>query len=255
MLARPLFVCLFCFLVLALCMGMDKSSESSYRTPSSSSHSPPGELKRTPSRTQRVKRPVEVSFSAYFIDKDVIRIAQQIYTAFHFDKFLDTLSPCESVIDENVLYLNVVGPNDEFKVFSRGTKAAVVIPVDPGLPGIVEDLKLCLGYKRPMYRLTWTAEMERMKDSRERYLYTLEADYSITRTSAPGAHIRRRMSRRGLGQRRRSSKSATISGSRSASCNDFTELEESPESEESEDPYRAEYRLSDVNIYLQNIDK
>ena len=247
MLARPLFTSLFCVLALALCAGMEKSSESSFRTPSSSSKSPPGELKRSPSRTQHVKPPIEVDFSAYFIDRDVIRIAQQIYTSLHFYKFLDTLSPSESIIDENVLYLSVVGPNDEFKVFSKGTKAALVIPVD--------DLQVS---KKPFYRLTWSAQMERTKDSKERYLYTLEADYSITRTSTPGAHIRHRMSKRGMGQNRRSSKKATISGSRSVSrsgsCNDFKEMEESPESEDSEDPYRAEYRLSSVSILLQNID-
>jgi hypothetical protein len=196
-----------------------------------------------------------VYFSAFFIDRDVIRIAQQIYRTLKFDEYLETPCPSEFTIASNVLFLSVVGPDDDFKLFTQGITAVLAIPDDPFMPALVDSLQTTLGSKKPFYRLTWTARMERTKNPKERYLYTLEADYGKYRSRASRAQSSANL----CSPKRRNSKKPTISGSRSisrsTSHNNFTDFDsEAFESDRSEDRYKAEYRLECVSIYLENID-
>lgn len=191
-----------------------------------------------------MRRKVPVYLSAIWVDPDSIAIARTVYGSLGLNEILDVPEPSEERLMNKILFLSIVGPNDDYKLYNLGTKSVMEYPETAGL---LDDLLTGVTMtstttqRRPKYRLNWYARMQHTRHSSRIYYYTLEAEYSVHRPGSAAPSLR-------------SSRCSSRSVSRSCSVSDLTAFV-SPEGtddegEEDGDPHRAVFRLERVDVVV-----
>lgn len=189
----------------------------------------PPEKKKEPARVKPRKIPVDLS--AIWVDPETIKIARTIYKALGFRQILDVPDPSEERLMGNILFLSIVGPNDDYKVYNQGTKSAMEHPYDDILNELMTGVRRNPQSQQPRFHLYWYAKMQHVKKPERVYYYTLEAIYTVHRPDSATASLR---------------SSRSLSRSSQFTSPEATD-DDAAEDYYGEDRYRAIYKLERVD--------